>query len=384
MLLTRNLRRLGGFTLLELLVVMAIIALLAAMLLPALSRAQEKAKVARASAELRGVGLALQMYSDDTQGRLPPVRVNCNTDLATHWCQFPVELVEQHYLGPGNKPGMAANMEDVFNPNHTYKYAAPGPQLLNGAPGGNYQLWVPDDLPTCASTNGQYYSNPKDSPVRWVIWSLGPQTRQRAEPGRTRPDGPPKLVSPHRRGWRHCPLRDPRRHSIPKSLAANLPRRLGFTGLLPLVIVCLVKSEKNQGVVRFTVSVPQTLARQLDRMTREKGYDNRSLAVADMIRDQLVEHRQNYGDRDIAGTITLVYDHHKQHVQATLTDIQHDHHEVIISTLHVHLDHDNCLEVLAVRGKAGTIKKIADELIAAKGVKHGKLTVTTSGKDLPS
>ena len=148
--------------------------------------------------------------------------------------------------------------------------------------------------------------------------------------------------------------------------------------------VPLVKHAKPEGVVRFTVSVPQSLAKQLDRMTREKGYDNRSLAVADMIRDQLVEHRQNYGDHDIAGTITLVYDHHKQHVQAALTDIQHDHHDVIISTLHVHLDHDNCLEVLAVRGKAGTIKKIADELIAAKGVKHGKLTVTTSGKDLPS
>ena len=145
-----------------------------------------------------------------------------------------------------------------------------------------------------------------------------------------------------------------------------------------------MKHAKIEGVVRFTVSVPQTLAKQLDRMTREKGYDNRSLAVADMIRDQLVEHHQNYGDRDIAGTITSVYDHHKQHVQAALTDIQHDHHDVIISTLHVHLDHDNCLEVLAVRGKAGTIKKIADELIAAKGVKHGKLTVTTSGKDLPS
>ena len=145
-----------------------------------------------------------------------------------------------------------------------------------------------------------------------------------------------------------------------------------------------MKSAKTEGVVRFTVSVPQTLSKQLDRMTREKGYDNRSLAVADMIRDQLVEHHQNYGNRDIAGTITLVYDHHKQHVQAALTDIQHDHHDVIISTLHVHLDHDNCLEVLAVRGKAETIKKIADELIAAKGVKHGKLTVTTSGKDLPS
>ena len=150
------------------------------------------------------------------------------------------------------------------------------------------------------------------------------------------------------------------------------------------VKVTTVKTAKTDSVVRFTVSVPQTLAKQLDRMTREKGYDNRSLAVADMIRAGLVEHRQNLGNQEIAGTITLVYDHHKQHVQAALTDIQHDHHDVIISTLHVHLDHDNCLEVLAVRGRAGTIKKIADELIAAKGVKHGKLTVTTSGKDLPS
>lgn len=145
-----------------------------------------------------------------------------------------------------------------------------------------------------------------------------------------------------------------------------------------------MKKGKGEGVVRFSISVPRVLARQLDQMTLQKGYDNRSLAVADMIRAHLVEHRQNFGDQEIAGTITLVYDHHKQHVQATLTDIQHDHHEVIISSLHVHLDHHNCLEVLAVRGKAGVIKRIADELIAAKGVKHGKLTVTSPGKDLPA
>jgi CopG family nickel-responsive transcriptional regulator len=145
-----------------------------------------------------------------------------------------------------------------------------------------------------------------------------------------------------------------------------------------------VKTTKPDGVVRFTVSVPRDLARQLDQMTHEKGYDNRSLAVADMIRDHLVEHHQKYGAGEIAGTITLVYDHHKQHVQATLTDIQHDHPELIISTVHVHLDHHNCLEVLVVRGHAGRIKQIADELIAAKGVKHGKLTVTTTGKDLPT
>ena len=149
------------------------------------------------------------------------------------------------------------------------------------------------------------------------------------------------------------------------------------------VTLLLVKQVKEERAMRFSISVPPTLARQLDQMARQKGYDNRSLAVADMIRAHLLEHRQSFGDEDIAGTITLLYDHHKQHVQAALTDIQHDHQAVIIATLHVHLDHRNCMEVLAVRGQAALIKRIADELIAAKGVKHGKLTVTSTGKDLP-
>ncbi len=139
---------------------------------------------------------------------------------------------------------------------------------------------------------------------------------------------------------------------------------------------------KKELVARLSVSLPPRLLRQLDEMTREKGYATRSQAIADMIRDRLVEHRQRTGKEEIAGTITLVYDHHKPQVQATLTDIQHDHQAVIISTLHVHLDHHNCLEVLAVRGRADLVRKIADELIAAKGVKHGRLTVTTTGHDL--
>jgi CopG family transcriptional regulator, nickel-responsive regulator len=141
---------------------------------------------------------------------------------------------------------------------------------------------------------------------------------------------------------------------------------------------------KMETVARFSMSLPPELLRQLDAMAAEKGCANRSALLADMIRDQLVEHRQKSGHEEIAGTITLVYDHHKPHVQASLTGIQHDHHEVILSTLHVHLDHHNCLEVLAVKGKAAVIKRIADELITAKGVKHGKLTVTTTGKDLPA
>jgi CopG family nickel-responsive transcriptional regulator len=145
-----------------------------------------------------------------------------------------------------------------------------------------------------------------------------------------------------------------------------------------------MKAKEAKGVIRFSISLPAELGGQLDRMAQQKGYVNRSLAVADMIRAHLVEHQQQFGDKEIAGTITLLYDHHKQHVQAALTDIQHDHHEVIIATLHVHLDHHNCLEILAVRGKSAVIKRIADELIAAKGVKHGKLTVTSTGKDLPA
>jgi CopG family nickel-responsive transcriptional regulator len=143
-------------------------------------------------------------------------------------------------------------------------------------------------------------------------------------------------------------------------------------------------TKKSAPVTRFSVSLPAPLARELDRMTREKGYDNRSLAIADMIRAQLVDHRQQLDAREIAGTITLVYDHHRHHLQDLLTDLQHDHREAIIATMHVHLDHDNCLEVLAVRGSAGEIKKLADEMIAAKGVKHGKLTITGTGKDLPA
>ena len=141
---------------------------------------------------------------------------------------------------------------------------------------------------------------------------------------------------------------------------------------------------KNKTAARFSISLPPDLFRELDRMTEEKGYDNRSLAVADMIRSHLVEHRSQRGRGEIAGTITLVYDHHKRHVQEMLTALQHDHPGIIVATMHVHLDHDNCLEVLVARGRAAAVKQMADQLIAAKGVKHGRLTVTSAGHDLPA
>jgi CopG family transcriptional regulator, nickel-responsive regulator len=137
-------------------------------------------------------------------------------------------------------------------------------------------------------------------------------------------------------------------------------------------------------VARFGVSLSPLLLKELDRMVRKKGYQNRSLAISDMIRDQLFDYQQELEDWEVVGTVTLVYDHHRPQIQKKLTDLQHKQLHTIISTLHVHLDHDNCLEVLVVRGKASVVKNVANHLIAAKGIKHGKLTLTTTGKGLPT
>ena len=133
---------------------------------------------------------------------------------------------------------------------------------------------------------------------------------------------------------------------------------------------------------RFSIFMPAGLLRQLDLMAKQKGYSNRSKAVADLVRAGLVEHQSQCHTHEIAGTLTLVYDHHRPKLLSELTTIQHQHQQLIISTMHAHLDHHNCLEVLVLRGQAGSIKKMADKLIAAKGVKHGKLTVTTTGTHL--
>jgi len=165
----------SAFTLIELLVVIAIIGILSALILPTLARAEEKAKVTRVRGELCNIGLALEMYATDYAGKIPPVRVNCNSDLMTHWCELPVELANERYLPRSKRGGLEADLEDVFNPDHTYKYAAPGPQLLNGAPTANYSLWVPTNAPLDMSGGGKYFTNSIASPVRWVVWSLGPQ-----------------------------------------------------------------------------------------------------------------------------------------------------------------------------------------------------------------
>ena len=133
---------------------------------------------------------------------------------------------------------------------------------------------------------------------------------------------------------------------------------------------------------RIGVAIDSDLLSQFDALLQQRGYTNRSEAFRDLIRDELVEKAWESPDSQVVGTVTLVYDHHVRMLNEKLTSIQHDHHHSILSTLHLHLDHDNCLEVLVVRGKAAAVRKIADTLIGTKGVKHGRLTITTSGAGL--
>jgi CopG family nickel-responsive transcriptional regulator len=109
---------------------------------------------------------------------------------------------------------------------------------------------------------------------------------------------------------------------------------------------------------------------------------NRSEAIRDLIRASLVEERLGPEDQEAVGTVTLVYNHHVRDLSDKLTEQQHSHHDQIVSALHVHLDAHNCLEVLVIRGAVRNIRQIADELIGVKGVKHGKLVMTTTGIDL--
>lgn len=118
--------------------------------------------------------------------------------------------------------------------------------------------------------------------------------------------------------------------------------------------------------------------RAFDAFVREKHYATRSEAIRDAIRQQLVRHEWDEGE-EVAGVITLLFDHHRSGLSDALTEIQHQALGCIISATHVHLDHSNCLEFIAVRGNAGTIRRLADRLISLKGVKHGEITATSTG-----
>ncbi|NOY44680.1 MAG: nickel-responsive transcriptional regulator NikR [Deltaproteobacteria bacterium] len=135
-------------------------------------------------------------------------------------------------------------------------------------------------------------------------------------------------------------------------------------------------------LTRFGISMDARLLERFDELIHRKGYVNRSEAIRDLVRNALVEDQWSRGDEEIVGTVTLVYDHHVRDLADKLTEHQHDHHDAIVSALHVHLDHDHCLEVVVVRGPVLRVKRLADELIGTKGVKHGKLVMTTTGRGI--
>jgi CopG family nickel-responsive transcriptional regulator len=132
-------------------------------------------------------------------------------------------------------------------------------------------------------------------------------------------------------------------------------------------------------LARFGISIEPNLLESFDQLISNKGYGNRSEAIRDMIRNALVEDQIDRTDSSpTVGTVTLVYDHHTRDLSDKLTEHQHSHHDAIVSALHVHLDAHHCLEVVVVRGTAAQVKRLADELIGTKGVKHGKLVLTTA------
>ncbi|MBN2282197.1 MAG: nickel-responsive transcriptional regulator NikR [Candidatus Marinimicrobia bacterium] len=131
---------------------------------------------------------------------------------------------------------------------------------------------------------------------------------------------------------------------------------------------------------RFGVSLPDELLEKFDLSIKEKGYANRSEALRDLIRDSLLKDQIN-SDAIVAGTLTLVFDHHTPDLSRKLDEIQHNHHGSVLSKLHIHLDHHNCLEVAVLKGKCSEIRKLADLMVALRGVKHGKLTFTLTGND---
>lgn len=133
-------------------------------------------------------------------------------------------------------------------------------------------------------------------------------------------------------------------------------------------------------LVRFGVSLRKELSDEFDRHIQRKNCPTRSKAIADLIREDLIKKQLGGGRRPVAGVITIIYDHHRRELVNRLLDIQHGYQDMIVSTQHVHLSHDSCLEVIIVKGKPRKVQELADTIKSEKGVMHGYLTMTTGGK----
>ncbi len=136
-------------------------------------------------------------------------------------------------------------------------------------------------------------------------------------------------------------------------------------------------------LARIGVAIEADLLEQFDRLLEQRGYSSRSEAFRDLIRTELNQMHLASPEQHVVGTLTIIYDHHVRQLAEKLTGMQHDHHHEIVSTLHVHLDHDQCLEVLVLRGQALQVQQIADKLMATKGVKQGRLTLAAAEAEHP-
>ncbi len=133
---------------------------------------------------------------------------------------------------------------------------------------------------------------------------------------------------------------------------------------------------------RFGVSLNSDLLEQFDKLIENKGYGNRSEAIRDLIREELVSEEWKKEDNETVGVFSLVYDHHKGDLSQAINHIQHNSLEIIRSSTHIHIDHNNCLEVIILKGRSSEIKKLTDLLTSTNGIKHGKLIMTSTGSDL--
>jgi len=131
--------------------------------------------------------------------------------------------------------------------------------------------------------------------------------------------------------------------------------------------------------VRFGVSIDEDLLGKLDVLLKKKGYSNRSEGIRDIVREKLVEEEWEAGEAESFGTVSLVYNHESRELAQKLISAQHKELAHIVASLHVHVDHHNCLEVLVLRGRGREVKKLGDMLVSTKGVKHGRTNFTTTG-----
>jgi len=143
-------------------------------------------------------------------------------------------------------------------------------------------------------------------------------------------------------------------------------------------------AEVSEDLVRFGVSMPASIAASLDAWRIKNGYASRSEAVRDMVRERIVSEQWELADDDaeMVGVVTLVFNHHTRELADNLTEMQHHHHEVAVAALHIHLSFDNCLEVIVLRGKRDEVSHLANHLMSARGVLHGKFVPSTTGARL--